>query len=178
MDSEIIEVESVIRAMRGRSQSYLVRGANSRYFVAKFCGNPQGSRTLVNEWIGSRLFERFSISTPQVRILQLSGRIRDQFQLSFSFGDQKTRIEPGLHFGSECPVDPITKTIFDFVPRPLLPQVVNLDDFAKALVIDKWLGNTDFRQAVFVRQQDGARASRIRTYLLDHGMILTATAGD
>jgi hypothetical protein len=170
MDSEIVEIKSVIRGMRGSSQSYLIQGADDRYFVAKFLRNPQGSRTLVNEWIGSRFFNRFSICTPAVQVLHLSEQVRDEFRLCFSFDNRNLLIEPGLHFGSECPVNPTTNTIFDFLPRKLFPEVSNLDDFARALVIDKLLGSTDNRQAIFVRQRESGRPS-FRSYLLDHGRI-------
>jgi hypothetical protein len=49
--------------------------------------------------------------------------------------------------GSECPVNPENTAIFDFLPAKLLPQVVNLPDFAKAFVLDKWPYQTDRRQA-------------------------------
>jgi hypothetical protein len=160
MSSKIVEIKSVIRAMRGGSQSQLVEGQDGRCYVVKFRNNPQGSRILINEWFGARLFRRLSISTPSIRVLRLSQSVRDQAGLSVSKEGGKAPVEPGCHFGSECPVDPRATAIFDLLPRKLLNNVINLDDFAKALVIDTWLGNSDLRQAIFSGNADGLAVSR------------------
>jgi hypothetical protein len=171
MGSEIVEIKSVLRAMRGCSQSQLVEGEDGRFYVAKFAANPQGTRTLINEWITTGLFRHFSICTPEVRVLRLSEKLRDQAQLCFSVGTRKVPVTPGLHFGSACQVDPTKTAIFDFLPQKLLHQVANLSDFAKAFVVDRWLGNTDSRQAVFVRQRGKSGNFALRAYLLDHDRI-------
>ena len=44
--------------MRGGSQAQLVQGDEGNRYLAKFLGNPEGNRTLVNEWVGCRLFEQ------------------------------------------------------------------------------------------------------------------------
>jgi hypothetical protein len=90
--------------------------------------------------------------------------------LFFQAGDKRIPITETLHLGSQCPVNPQTTAIFDFLPEKLLPQVVNLADFARAFVLDKWLYQTDKRQAIFVRDQKTASVLGFRAYLIDHGM--------
>src|SRR5690348_11760557 len=85
--------------------------------------------------------------------------------------ERKVPVAPGIHFGSQCPVNPTTTAIFDFLPRNLLRQVTNLEDFAKALVLDQLLGNTETRQAVFVRARSRSGNVSFRAWLIDHGMI-------
>ena len=174
---EIIDIQSIIRRVSGRSQGHLVQGSDGRFYVAKFAGNPQGNRTLINEWIAYRLFERLEVSTPALRVLRLSEETRDKAGLCFSVGSRNISVQPGLHLGSQCPVDPTTTAIFDFLPRKLLRSlVVNLADFAKAFVVDKLLGQTDSRQCIFVREsRPGNSDVGFRAYMIDHGSILAAS---
>jgi hypothetical protein len=156
--------------MAGASQAHLVEAEVGCFFVAKFAGNPQGNRTLINEWITGKLMNQVGICTPAVRILQLPERLYRGGGLFFQKGDKRIPVTETLHLGSECPVNPENTAIFDFLPAKLLPQVVNLPDFAKAFVLDKWLYQTDIRQAIFVRDQKTASVPGFRAYLIDHGM--------
>ncbi len=171
MTSEVVNVQSVIRPMRGGSQAYLVEGDDGRYYVAKFARNPQGNRTLINECIASRLFQQFGISTPPIRLLYLSRAVQQAASLHFSMKNKKVPVSSGIHFGSQCPVDPNSMAIYDFLPRKLLANVENLEDFSKAFVLDKLLGNTDKRQAIFVRAPSRRGKAIFRVWLIDHGLI-------
>jgi hypothetical protein len=75
-----------------------------------------------------------------------------------------------FHLGSQCPVDPTTTAIYDFLPRKLSPKVVNFEDLATAFVLDRWLGQRDARQAIFVRDRMNGKGLELRLYLIDHGM--------
>jgi hypothetical protein len=48
-----IKITSLIRRMCGGSQAQLVQGDDGHSYVCKFVGNPQGTRTLINEWIAT-----------------------------------------------------------------------------------------------------------------------------
>src|SRR3954470_380979 len=72
MDHEPVEIIQTIRRMRGNSQAHLVEGSDGHFYVAKFMGNPQGTRTLINEWFTHQLFRQFGISTPSLRVLRLT----------------------------------------------------------------------------------------------------------
>jgi hypothetical protein len=70
--------------------------------------------------------------------------------------------------------------IFDSLcfPRKFLPHVVNLDDFAKALVLDKLLGQTDFRQCMFIRERGASKGHlAFRAYMIDQGGVFAGTSG-
>jgi hypothetical protein len=168
-----VEIERILRRMRGHSQAFLVEAADGHCYVAKFQGNPQGNRTLINEWIMWRMLQRVGATAPEMRLLRLTESTRDaSAELYFSFGPNQVTVAPGLHLGSRCPVDPRTTAIFDFLPSKLLAQVFNLSDFTKVFVLDHVLGQAEARQALFVRDpgQDPGQAG-IRAYLIDHGMI-------
>ncbi len=169
MASIAIPIESVQRRMRGGSQALLVRTANQSVYIAKCVGNPQGTRTLINEWVVTRLLRFLEVSTPEVHPLQLIRGIEGDDLLNFQIGNRKIPIHDGVHLGSLCPVDPERVAIFDFLPRQLLSKVVNLPDFAIAYVFDRWVGQADTRQAIFTREHSADRKAKFRAYLIDHG---------
>jgi hypothetical protein len=170
MASEIIAVRQVIRRMRGGSQAFLVEGEDDQFYIAKFAGNPQGDRTLINEWIAHRLFLQLGASTPPLRVLRLTQDTKQIERLYFQIDGQYVPIESLFHLGSQCPANPTTTAIYDFLPRRLFSKVVNLGDFGTAFVVDKWLAQTDTRQAIFVRERTSSNSLELRLYLIDHGM--------
>ncbi len=169
MATTALPIRSIERRMRGGAQSLLVRDGGGNAYIAKCVGNPQGTRTLVNEWIVSRLLKYLRVSTPEVHTIQIDRGIPGDNLLNFDIGNRRVQIAPGVHLGSRCPVDPEQKAIFDFLPRRLLHKVVNLPDLLLAFVFDKWVNQTDTRQAIFIRERAGTPAGTFRTYLIDHG---------
>jgi hypothetical protein len=172
MTLQAVDVNLVCRRMRGGSQSHMIRASDRHCYVAKFAGNPQGTRTLINECIGHWFFRRLGVATPEIRLLQLSQRVIDRAGLHFEMGNRKVGVRPGRHFGSRCPVDPDRKAIFDLFPSACFHRVANLDDFAKALVLDRLLGQTDSRQCIFFRQPRSGKADvTFSAFMIDHGGI-------
>lgn len=165
-----LPVHSIERRMRGGAQALLVRDRAGNAYIAKCVGNPQGTRTLINEWIVSRLLKHLRISTPDVRALRIERGIPGDNLLEFQVGNRKVPIAPGVHLGSPCPVDPSRKAIFDFLPRRLLHKVVNLPDLLLSFAFDKWVNQVDSRQAIFIRERSSNPAVNFRTYLIDHGL--------
>jgi hypothetical protein len=162
--------------MRGGSQSHLVEAEDGRFYVAKFQDNPQGNRTLLNEWIGSRILRACGISAPEMQILELTPALtRSNPELCFQFGRRSEPIKPGLHVGSQYPVHPRRVAVFDFVPEHLLELVANLEDFTRVYVVDHLLGQADTRQVVFTREQKSWTQLAFRAWMIDHGMLFGGT---
>jgi hypothetical protein len=166
MNNAPIKISRVIRPLRGGSQAQLVRCEDGHFYAAKFAGNPQGNRTLINEWIAYGILSRTDITTPPLRILELSSKHDD---LYFAVGNRRNFPEGTLHLGSQCPVNPETTAIFDFLPHGLLANVRNLADFARIYVYDQWFGQADKRQAVFVRDKSVIGGPNLKAYFVDHG---------
>jgi hypothetical protein len=175
MDHKPVEITRIIRRLRGKSQAHLVSGSDGHFYAAKFTGNPEGTRTLINEWFVHQLLRRLRISTPPLRVLQLTRAVSGSLVFAGE-GGAPVRVEPGLHLGSQYPVNPVETTIFDFLPRPFLGRVVNRKDFAQALVLDLLVAQADTRQAVFVRERSGTVPSPFRAYLIDQGGTLGGSA--
>lgn len=170
-----VEIKRIVLPMRGGSQARLVQGWDDRHYVAKFVGNPQGHRTLVNEWIAQIALRELGISTPELRVLRLPESFRDE-ALCFEVGNKKMPVTGDWHLGSLCPANPETQAIFDFLPRRLMNKIVNLDDFAKIFVFDRWTYQTDTRQAVFVREPSSGAQSQFRAYFIDQGAVFSGSS--
>ena len=67
-----IQAVQHIRRMRGGAQSHLMRCADGHYYVVKFQNNPQHTRVLVNDWLGTRLAEMIGLPVPVVDIVEVN----------------------------------------------------------------------------------------------------------
>jgi hypothetical protein len=160
-----VRIESVIRKMRGGSQAHMVRADNGKLYVAKFADNPQGSQILISEWICTFVLQYFRISAPELCILELESDMANDPELYFS-GRTRRKIKAGRHLGIEVPVDPFKTALFDQLPARMLGKVVNAADFAKVFVVDRWLCQQDYRQAVFYRDRS---SPNMRAVFIDNG---------
>jgi len=106
-----------IRRMRGGAQSDLMRCNDGYYDVVKFQNNPQHTRVLVNELLGTRLAARLGLPTTPLAIISVS---EDLIRLTPDLCIQMPRACPpcraGLQFGSRYPGDPHRLTLLDFLP--------------------------------------------------------------
>ncbi len=183
-----VDARRLIRKMRGGAQSHLIEAADGHFYVVKFRNNPQHRRVLVNEWIANTLLEYLQITVPKHVIVRLSPEfIADSPDLYIQAGNSKEPVSPGWHFGSRYPGNPARDAVYDFVPDVLLGKVGNASDFLGILAFDKWVGNADARQAIFIR-------ARLREYapsyaghplrvgfialMIDHGYIFNGPNWD
>jgi len=139
-----------IRRMRGGTQSHLMRCDGGGYYVVKFQNNPQHTRVLVNELLGTRLAARLGLPTTPVAIISVSeDLIRLTPDLCMEMPRARIPCRAGLQFGSRYPGDPHRLTLLDFLPDKQLMEVENLHQFPGMLVFDKWTCNTNGRQTLF-----------------------------
>jgi hypothetical protein len=118
--------------------------------------------------VAANLWSRIEVSdwlvqtTPELRI-QLDGA---EFPCS-----------SGLQFGSQYPFNPLHEQmeIYDDLPESYKSRVVAPDGFMRIMVLDKWLGNTDGRQAIFIRKR---RSRHFRAMFIDHGSCFNAGQWD
>jgi hypothetical protein len=167
-----------IRRMRGGAQSHLMRCDDDYYYVVKFQNNPQHTRVLVNELLGTRLAARLGLPTVPVEIVAVDSElIRLTPELAMELPRARVPCRPGLQFGSRYPGDPRELTLHDFLPDEQLREVENLHQFAGMLIFDKWTCNTNGRQTVFFRGQvKGAEqaVARYQTKMIDQGFCFNA----
>lgn len=148
-----------LRKMRGGAQSHLVQADDGNFYVVKFRNNPQHRRVLINEWIASTFLQHLQLAVPETAIVRFGAEFLEANpEISIVLGNQKLAVEPGWHFGSRFPGDPNRVAVYDFLPDVILDRIENRSDFAGILVFDKWTGNADARQSIFLR-------ARLREYV-------------
>ena len=162
-----------IRRMRGGAQSQLMLGADGKLWVVKFQNNPQHIRVLANELIATRLAEAVGLTVPQSDVIEVTDwLVANTADMRLELGrGQSERCRAGLQFGSQFIGGLMPGQVMDYLPEPQLVEVRNLGEFAGMLVVDKWTGNCNGRQAVFERK---ARERKYRATFIDQGFCFNA----
>lgn len=161
-----------VRRLRGGSQSQLMRAGDGNYYVTKFQNNPQHVRVLANEMFATRLGKLLGLPVPKVKPIEVcQWLIENTPDLKIDVAGVRTFFLAGIHCGSAYAVDPGEGELFDYFPPALLREVVNLEDFGRVLVLDKWTGNADGRQAVFFRPSGQPRYTAM---FIDQGYCFNA----
>ena len=174
-----VRARNLLRKLRGGAQAHLIEGDDAAFYVVKFTNNPQHRRILINEWLACSFLRYLQIHVPETALIDLTQEfIIDNPDLYLSIGSRRESVAPGIHFGSRLAVHPDRVAIFDFLPDRLLSKIENRIDFLGTLVFDKWVGNTDSRQAVFFRARAktwtplrGEAPARVGFFaqMIDHG---------
>jgi len=161
-----------IRRMQGGAQGQLMLGADGNIYVVKFQNNPQHLRVLANEFLVSRLAAAVGLTAPEVELVEVSNwLVENTPELEIDLGKTRVRCATGLQFGSRFVGGLMPGQVVDYLPDEQLTEIKNLDEFAGILALDKWTGNINGRQAVFVRKQ---RERRYRAVFIDFGYCFHA----
>jgi hypothetical protein len=110
---------------------------------------------------------------PRVEVIEVSDSLIELTEdLRISLGGTKIPCRSGKQLGSlyvGCESPGMT---FDYLPRELLERVLNIEDFSRILVLDKWTCNSDGRQAIFCRK--ATRSQRYAATFIDQGYCFNA----
>jgi hypothetical protein len=172
MSANIVAVQ-YLRRMRGGSQSHLLQASDGACYVTKFQNNPQHIRVLANEMFATNLGHWLGLPMPRVEVIDVSNwLIQRTDDLRVELGRDAVPCKSGKQLASLYAGDKIEATLFDYLPDAALEHVVNLDDFARVLVLDKWTCNSDGRQAIFKRHI--ARSQEYTATFIDQGFCFNA----
>ncbi len=162
-----------IRRMRGGAQSQLMLGADGNLWVVKFKNNAQHLRVLANELIATRMAEAVGLSVPKSDVVEVSDwLIANSPEMMVDLGrGVRERCASGLQFGSRFVGGLMPGQVVDYLPEQQMDEVRNLAEFAGMLVLDKWTGNCNGRQAVFERKP---RERKYRATFIDQGFCFNA----
>jgi hypothetical protein len=161
----------LLRPMRGEAHAHLIECDDGFAYVVKLTNNPQGGRrVLVNEFVGSILLTQLGVATPELALVNID----------HDFAGDVGPLPTGLHFGSRYPGTPDTVAVYDFLPDALLHKVQNREHFLGALIFDRWLSNSDARQAIFFRQPPtpsvvGPAMGSWVTQMIDNGSVFAGS---
>jgi hypothetical protein len=165
-----------VRRMRGGAQAQLMRARDGHFYIVKFQNNPQHLRVLANELLASRLAERVGLPVPVAEVVEVSDwLIANTPELRMDLGSRPVPCAAGLQFGSRYVCDPGEGIIFDYLPESMMSRVKNVACFAGMLVVDKWLGNANGRQAVFWKK---GQERKYNVSFIDHGYCFDAGEWD
>jgi hypothetical protein len=162
-----------LRPLRGGAQAHLLQASDGNWYVTKFQNNPQHIRVLANEMLATNLGLTLGLPMPRVEVIEVPDWLIERTEdLRIDFGGSRIPCRSGKQLGSlyvGCQSPGMT---FDYLPRELLQRVVNVGDFARVLVLDKWTCNSDGRQAVFCRKTP--RSQRHHATFIDQGYCFNA----
>ncbi len=162
-----------IRRMRGGAQSQLMLGADGKLWVVKFQNNPQHLRVLANEMIATRLAAAVGLTVPMTDVVEVTEwLIENTPEMYVELGRGQRQIcSAGLQFGSQFAGGLMPGQVVDYLPEQQMSELRNVAEFAGMLVIDKWAGNCNGRQAVFERKP---RERKYRAIFIDQGFCFNA----
>jgi hypothetical protein len=148
-----IQAVQHVRKMRGGSQTHLIRASDNHFYVTKFQNNAQAVRILANEYLATTLGKFLGLPMPEVRVIEVSEwLVQNSPDLKIDLGMGAAPCASGLQLGSRYVADPLEAMVFDYLPEAMLSRIANWQDFPRVLAFDKWTGNSDGRQSVFVKQ--------------------------
>jgi hypothetical protein len=161
-----------IRRMHGGAQGQMMLGADGNVYVVKFQNNPQHTRVLANEFLATRIAAAAGLAVPEVELVEVSKWLVDSTaELEIDLGRTRVKCAHGLQFGSRLAGGLMPGHVMDYLAEEQLTEVRNLGEFAGILALDKWTGNANGRQAVFVRKQ---RERRYKAVFIDFGYCFHA----
>lgn len=126
----IIDIERKIPL--GITNPYIVKCSDGKKYVAKFPGNPEGTRVLINEYVCAELAKLLELPIPNFKLINVQGI--DKFKDSLP----DINLINGTVFCSEF-VDKSTSVPGYYV----LTKVSNRYDAIKILIFDVIIGNND-----------------------------------
>jgi hypothetical protein len=175
----VVEADVLVRKMPGCSQAHLIAVKDGTRWVTKSPNNPQGRRTLVNEWLASSFLKHLGIPTPPVAVVNVSqGFLEKHPEAHIQLGTRHSALQMGPNFGSGFPADGVCGLVHDFLPDPLLKSIENVAGFRGALVFDQWVCNSDSRQAIFFRQwhSDDSHRYGFVSQMVDNGGVFEGSS--
>src|SRR3954453_634825 len=143
-----VEAVQHVRRMRGGAQAHLMRADDGHFYVVKFQNNPQHLRVLANELLATRLAESIGLPVPVTDIVEVrEWLIKNTPELRVDLSGLTSHCKPGFQFVARYVCHPAEGQVFDFLAESMFAKLKNLAAFAFVLVLYKWLGNANGRQA-------------------------------
>ena len=161
-----------IRGMQGGAHSHLMLASDGHAYVVKFQNNPQGTRVLAADYLGTRLAGLLGFTVPACEVVNVPALLVESTRelVVINDGGEEVPCRAGRQFGSRLVGGLMPGKTVNFLPEPLLGRVQNLLEFAGILVFDKWTCNHDGRQAVFTKRSN---RHRYKVTFIDQGYCFT-----
>lgn len=159
-----VEAVEVLYKNCGGAQSTVVRCSDDNLYAVKMTPNPQGSRVLINEALGSLLLDGLGFTTPTARRIWVGQQVIERSQLlSFKRAVGSTRPEKGFHFGSR--IIPNCRTPSGADNNQLATNTFELSGIT---LFDCWANHMDRRQYLWRYDQKNDQST---ICFIDHGHL-------
>lgn len=153
MSSAALFAVQYIRKMTGKTQAHLMRASDGNLYVTKFQNTPGGVRTLASEFLATKLALSLGLPMAGVQVIEVpTSLVADTPELRIEVDGTVLPCKAGLQLGSRYAADPVKDRVFDHMPESQFHRIGNRMDLVRMLAFDKWTGNCDGRQAVFVKR--------------------------
>jgi len=151
--SSIISVEArySTKAMRGQSQARLMYCSNRSFYVVKDHDQRKRPRALAGEMLATLIAIWIGLPFPSPALVEVPEKFCPAGM------DKRTSLQLGSEF---------VERSLDVFPVSMFGRISNRRAFAGVLAFDKWTGNTDRRQAVFVNRR---REESYKAVFIDNG---------
>jgi hypothetical protein len=123
--------------------------------------------------LATRLGLAPGLPMPSVEAIEVCDWLIDHTEdLRIDMAGSRIPCRSGRQLGSRYRDSQTAGLTLDYLPDPLLEKVLNIADFARVLVLDKWTCNSDGRQAVFCHEK--TRSERYTATFIDQGYCFNA----
>lgn len=172
MNASVLSAVHHVRKMRGGSQAHFMQASDGNYYIVKFQNTPQHVRVLANEFLATKIGLALGLPVAPVEIIDVSSwLITNTPGLQIQTESSLLPCESGLQLASRYAGDLWQGHVTDHMPEIMLDRVANAYELVQMLAFDKWLGNCDGRQAVFIKP----RTERLyRMTCIDQGYCFNA----
>lgn len=155
-----VRAKSFVRKMPGGTQSHLLEADDGDCYVVKFTNNPQHRRILLNEFLAAVLLDRLLLSSPRIALVEIdSAFLAANPSVEVQSRRRGNQPEVGQHFGSHFRNGHGEVRTQEFSSFGSSPAIDNVQEFAGIFAFDKWTGNQDARQYIYVVSGDNTRVS-------------------
>lgn len=107
---------------------------------------------LASEFLATKIGLALELPMPEVAVIEVPALIIGNAPgLQMETEDREViRCAPGKHLAVRYVGDVWKDRVFDYMPKAMFRRISNHTDFLRILPFDKWVGNCDNRQAVYV----------------------------
>ena len=149
-----------------------MRCSDGNFYVVKFQNNPQHTRVLANDWVGTCLAALVGLSVPTPAVVEVHPWLIEHTpELRFELGGRQILPFAGFCFGSRYVVPHDEGVVHDYLPESSMCCVRNQNEFAGILALDKWTCNADGRQVAFWKR---LRQQKFTATFIDQGYCFNA----
>ena len=128
-----MKITRIIREIsNGATKPYIVECDDGKQYVAKFPGNPDGTRVLINELVCALLAKKLKLPLPDFKVVEI-----DNIEI-FDVLEEDIKLINGSVFCSKYVEKATQIPSYRFVQK-----VNNIDDALKILIFDVIVGNND-----------------------------------